>query len=160
MHDLTDGDPDLPSGRYQHRYVYRADSSGYPVNVGAGANGWCPSIHMPKEAARIFLRVTDVRAERLQDITEKNIRAEGCVDQCCMCSFNKALGAHGIDCGKGIEKAVECTLHMAFPDNGFLWLWDSTIKKTDILRYGWKANPWVWAIEFEKIEKPEGWTNV
>ena len=38
----------------------------------------------------------------------------------------------------------------------FAWLWESTIKKSDLDRYGWDANPWVWVIEFERCEKPEG----
>lgn len=37
----------------------------------------------------------------------------------------------------------------------FAWLWESTIKKSDLDRYGWDANPWVWVIEFERCEKPE-----
>ena len=79
---------------------------------------------MPKEAARIWLKVTDVRVERLQDMTDDDAEAEGCFDY-----TSTALG---------------------FPD-----VWDSTIKKSDIDRYGWDANPWVWVIEFERCEKPE-----
>lgn len=67
MHELTTGDPDLPSGRYKHRYIYKASDPDYPVDVGVGNKGWRPSIHMPKEAARIFLRITNVRVERLQE---------------------------------------------------------------------------------------------
>lgn len=84
-----------------------------------------PSIHMPKEAARIWLKVTDVRVERLQDMTDDDAEAEGCFDY-----TSTALG---------------------FPD-----VWDSTIKKSDLDRYGWDANPWVWVIEFERFEKPKG----
>ena len=84
-----------------------------------------PSIHMPKEAARIWLKVTDVRVERLQDMTDDDAEAEGCFDY-----TSTALG---------------------FPD-----VWDSTIKKSDLDRYGWDANPWVWVISFERCEKPEG----
>lgn len=83
-----------------------------------------PSIHMPKEAARIWLKVTDVRVERLQDMTDDDAEAEGCFDY-----TSTALG---------------------FPD-----VWDSTIKKSDLDRYGWDANPWVWVIEFERCKKPE-----
>lgn len=85
---------------------------------------WKPSIHMPKEAARIWLKVTDVRVERLQDMTDDDAEAEGCFDY-----TSTALG---------------------FPD-----VWDSTIKKSDLDRYGWDANPWVWVIEFERCEKPK-----
>lgn len=88
-----------------------------------------PSIHMPKEAARIWLKVTDVRVERLQEITEVQAQAEGC-------NSGLLTGA--------------CTARGQFED-----LWNSTVKKSDIDRYGWDANPWVWVIEFERCEKQE-----
>lgn len=90
---------------------------------------WHPSIHMPKEAARIWLKVTDVRVERLQEITEVQAQAEGC-------NSGLLTGA--------------CTARGQFED-----LWNSTVKKSDIDRYGWDANPWVWVIEFERCEKQE-----
>ena len=95
----------------------------------ADVTKWNPSIHMPKEAARIWLKVTDVRVERLQEITEVQAQAEGC---------NSGL------------LTVACTARGQFED-----LWNSTIKKSDIDRYGWDANPWVWVIEFERCEKQE-----
>ena len=131
LHDRTAGKPDLASGRYLHRYIYKADNSNYPVNIGVGANGWHPSIHMPKEAARIFLRVTDVRAERLQDIIIEDIRKEGLT----------SMAVHAGDTEIAYEE--------------WKLLWDSTIKKSDIPLYGWDANPWVWVIEFERIETDE-----
>ena len=103
-------------------YYYRADGDLRPEGW---RGAWHPSIHMPKEAARIWLKVTDVRVERLQDMTDDDAEAEGCFDY-----TSTALG---------------------FPD-----VWDSTIKKSDIDRYGWDANPWVWVIEFELCEKPKG----
>lgn len=127
MEDLTVGEPDLPSGRYLHRYVYKADNLGYPVDVGVGATGWRPSIHMPREAARIWLRVTDVRVERLREI--ENIAAEG---------ITMIPADNDRD-----------------PRFYFIRLWDSTIKPADRARYGWEANPWVWVIKFERCEKPE-----
>ena len=93
---------------------------------------WHPSIHMPKEAARIWLKVTDVRVERLQ-----NIDGKGCVKE-------------------GIEEEPLKHVGEDFVKGMFHDLWDSTIKKSDIDRYGWDANPWVWVIEFERCEKPEG----
>ncbi|WP_346998026.1 hypothetical protein [Coprococcus eutactus] len=123
------------------RYIYRADYSDTEKFYRGGKEiemKWHPSIHMPKEAARIWLKVTDVRVERLQE------------------------------CGKGwcldIEKEGIVT-----PQNPILYIsdekfhealryefekmWNSTIKKSDLDRYGWNANPWVWVIEFERCER-------
>lgn len=83
---------------------------------------WRPSIHMPKEAARIFLKVTEVRAERLQDITDDGAEKEGCND-----ATSTAMG--------------------------FPFVWDTTVKKSDLSKYDWAANPWVWVISFERCEK-------
>lgn len=105
------------------QYVFRADKiaeSGFKND----SHIWHPSIHMPKEAARIWLKVTDVRVERLQNMTDDDAEAEGCFDY-----TSTALG---------------------FPD-----VWDSTIKKSDVDRYGWDVNPWVWVIEFGRCEKPK-----
>ena len=114
-------------------YVYRAscEDNEYP-----SADTWHPSIHMPKEAARIWLKVTNVKVERLQEIAESGIRKEG-VD---------------VD-------PKECAGKFDFTSELFFLfqrLWDSTVKKSDIDSYGWNANPWVWVIEFERCEKPEG----
>ena len=91
---------------------------------------WRPSIHMPKEAARIWLKVTDVGVERLQEITIDGIRNEGLL----------SMAVHAGD--------MEIAL------NEWEILWNSTIKKSDLDRYGWNANPYVWVIEFERCEKP------
>ena len=108
-------------------YLYRADQKPGMKNPGK----WFPSIHMPKEAARIWLRVTDVRVERLQEIDEDGIRAEGLTSAC----------VHAGD--------------MEIAAQEFALLWDSTIKPAGLDRYGWAANPWVWVIAFERCEKPE-----
>lgn len=89
-----------------------------------------PSIHMPKEAARIWLRVTDVRVERLQEMWASDVSKEEIY-------FTKPTTAD--------------EMLMAFSK-----LWNGTIKKSDLDRYGWDANPWVWVIGFERCEKPEG----
>ena len=91
---------------------------------------WHPSIHMPKEAARIFLRVTDLRVERLQEITEIEARSEGAE----MIQIARELWSYR----KGFEK-----------------IWNSTLKHMNHIRYGWAANPWVWVISFKRCEKPE-----
>lgn len=63
----------------EQRIAYRADENRHEIQKPAEwyEGKWIPSIHMPKEAARIFLRVTDVRVERLQDITEEKAQKEG-----------------------------------------------------------------------------------
>ncbi|WP_243000139.1 hypothetical protein [Ruminococcus sp. AF31-8BH] len=104
-------------------YMYRA------TDEISGDAKWHPSIHMPKEAARIWLKVTDVRVERLQEITADDIRNEG-------------LSSAAVHCGD-MEIALK-----EWED-----LWNSTIKKSDLGRYDWNASPWVWVIEFERCEK-------
>ena len=118
------------------KYYYAATDT-IPFNTYVDKNGvghdhapWRPSIHMPKEAARIWLKVTDVRVERLQEITETQAQAEGC-------NSGLITGA--------------CTARGQFEG-----LWNSTIKKSDLDRYVWSANPYVWVIKFERCEKPEG----
>ena len=119
-------------------YIYRADDklADLPTFKESSKLIYRPSIRMPKEAARIWLKVTNVRVERLQQITEVGIRKEG------------------------IEvDPKECVGKFDFISELFFLfqrLWDSTIKKSDLDRYGWDANPWVWVIEFERCEKPEG----
>ncbi len=93
---------------------------------------WKPSIHMPKDAARIFLKVTDVRVERLQDIDDEGAKTEG---------SNVGIGI--------AEKMREGAI------DRFKKIWDSTVNKKDIDKYGFNANPWVWVIEFERIDKSE-----
>jgi hypothetical protein len=117
-------------------YYYRADGELRPE----GWRGkWHPSIHMPKGAARIWLKVTNVRIERLQDVTEDGAKAEGAIDN------------------RGFIHSPENEydrIHTA--REHFIKIWNSTIKKSNLNCYGWDANPWVWVIEFERCEKPKG----
>ena len=113
-----------PNGYYYYEDWQRNDI--------ADVTKWKPSIHMPKEAARIWLKVTDVRVERLQEITSEQI------------------------CREGVEVEYPHVLNGEEKRYAFSRLWDSTIKKSDLDRYGWNASPWVWVIEFERCEKPEG----
>ena len=93
-----------------------------------------PSIHMPKEAARIWLKVTDVRVERLQDITPKDAENEGVGNL-----FYEDIGYSENNYGTEVDSEY------GIAKEQFAWLWDSTIKKSDLDRYGWNANPWVCA---------------
>lgn len=140
-------------GKYYYRADYDSDyldqcetlSGGYPASCRnhPGCDGcmatstrihWHPSIHMPKEAARIWLKVTNVRVERLQEISAESALAEGA---------DKYIHTNG-----GLDENMTIT--------SFIGIWNSTIKKSDINRYGWDASPWVWVVEFERCEKPEG----
>ena len=109
----------------KERYYYKADDNDFHCV-------WHPSIHMPKEAARIWLKVTGVRVERLQEITEEGAEKEGCR-----------------------ESVDSKTKFRTSAILNFYEVWDSTIKKSDIDRCGWAANPLVWVIEFERCEKPK-----
>lgn len=135
--DLNDSDQIIDG---TEKYYYRADGENpTPYNyflVHRNGNDehrdfpvWRPSIHMPKEAARIWLKVTDVRVERLQDMDKMDAVKEGIDTRLCI-NLNHALAK-------------------------FKKLWNSTIKKSDLDRYGWDANPYVWVIEFERCEKPQ-----
>lgn len=122
------GKPIVPT-----EYVYRADN----VHVDGILPDitWHPSIHMPKEAARIWLKVTDVRAERINDMTLDDFLKEGVMIR--PEAFNDPDNAY-----------------MQAKD-AFIDIWDSTIRKPELKRYGWDADPWVWVIEFERCEKPD-----
>lgn len=111
-----------------HTFFYRADKTIQNIL-------WSPSIHMPKEAARIFLKVTNVRAERLQCMSWEDICNEGIIP----------------------DSNIRDKFSFEMLCNNFKNLWNSTIKKSDIDSYGWDVNPWVWVIEFEVCDKPEGW---
>lgn len=126
-----------------HKYTKRvgngeschlAEFYGYKASIANSEDAnepWKPSIHMPKGAARIWLKVTDVRVERLQDITEDGTIKEGCI----------------YDTEYNLGKSARIRGHFAD-------VWDSTIKRSDLSTYGWGANPYVWVIEFERCEKP------
>ena len=90
-------------------------------------NRWHPSIHMPRAAARLFLRVTEVRANKLHDVNYFDCLSEGVP-----------------------YRQMETDVVQDFSA-----LWDSTIKPADRPIYGWRANPWVWVISFERVDRPE-----
>lgn len=111
-------------------YIYKADDKLADLEAFKTSTKilYRPSIHMPKEATRIFLRVTDVRAERLQDITIDGIEHEG----------------------------IPLTYPIVYLINSehlkrFVDLWDSTVKKQELDIYGFDANPFVWVIEFAMV---------
>lgn len=130
-------------------YVYKAD--GENIDHLGNVIKWHPSIHMPKEAARIWLKVTDVRVDRLQEMKPVDVIKEGACPDCWDCL--NTYGESGSQCCYGTEEQCsQCDEVMMEWEK----LWNSTIKKSDLDRYGWNASPWVWVIEFERCEKPEG----
>lgn len=119
--------------KYKGNYHYKADGKHAALDklVCGSFFKWQPSIHMPREAARYFLRVNRVYREKLHDMTLDDFLSEGVVLR--PEAFND-------------------------PDNAYYQakdqyaaLWNSTVKKSDLDKYGWNANPWVWVIEFERV---------
>jgi hypothetical protein len=104
-----------------HRFAERCDRH----------QQWRPSIHMPRWASRITLEITEVRAERVQEISEGDAKAEGC----------------GLGC---TVKSERFGRYMSAGQYAFASLWDSINANRGL---GWEANPWVWVIGFRKLER-------
>ncbi|KVO11765.1 hypothetical protein WJ73_19665 [Burkholderia ubonensis] len=96
---------------------------------------WRPSIHMPRWASRITLEIIGVRVERLQDISEADARAEGVTIE----EWHKV--GHCLGPGRGADQPLSI--------RAFRELWDGL---NAACGYGWDANPWLWVIEFRRIE--------
>jgi hypothetical protein len=130
------------------RYMYRAnyiDNEKFYCNGKEVSIRWSPSIHMPREAARIFLEVKNVRVERLRRIDAEGIRAEGITE------FTKDGKLFKYSTQFGDMPTIPWADMPETPEMAFEMLWDSTIKSEERDNYGWNANPWVWVIEFERI---------
>ena len=145
------------------RIIYKADEQNGPVER------WLPSIHMEKRDARIFLRVTDVQVDRLQDITEEQARAEGVGDP------YDYQPPEWYEAHKELAHSAEIAAYaglwdrlyakpMPVKENGKVVRYESypweNIKETRTYRgKPWLVigNPWVWVIEFGRTGKPAGW---
>ena len=138
VHRLTGSAGDKMYLEYPN-VLYRADSSTMLViddEVWKYVDGkfrWRPSIHMPRWASRITLEVTDVRVERLQEITDDDARSEGAVNDDWDEWYDNVRN-YAIP-GSRIER----------PRDVFHYLWDSIYSKRG---FGWDTNPWVWVVEF------------
>lgn len=113
----------------------------------AADSKWRPSIHMPRWASRLTLEVTDIRVERLQYISEEDAKAEGILElgKCnppdySMTGYPRSLSQYGHDKCIGFKTAVDA----------FHGLWDSINASRG---YGWDSNPWVWVVEFRRVEQ-------
>lgn len=140
---------------YGGEYRYRADYKDHDIvaadrgNVSISANmvRWRPSIHMPKEAARMFGRVTGLRVQRVQDTTDEEARREGCADRA---DFHRVWN----DCYakprpvKGEDGEI---------DHYESWPWEDIRETRTYKGKPWYVigNPWVWVTEFERITKAE-----
>ena len=134
------------------RETFRPKSHSFPIGehfeykATAQADGnptdepWKPSIFMPKDAARIWLKITDVRVERLKDISEEDSIAEGCSKYG---PFNEYRGSLHPNSGAMKFRAY------SNPIDAYKCVWLSINGENS-----WNKNPWVWVIEFERIEKP------
>lgn len=122
------------NGYFSGHAIYAADGDftwGDDDGYEDGRSCWKPSIHMPKAASRILLEITDVRVERLNAISQENAQAEGME----LTGWRPTYS----DPDSGGEVMT--------PYDNFAELWSSI--------YGdesWKANPWVWVIEFKRVE--------
>lgn len=119
--------------------VYRAD-----MEPEAEPYPWAPSIFMPRWASRITLRITDVRAERVQEISEEDARAEGIE-----WTEDGPLHAHFLDPHFG-GKNVPAWLNFRTAREAFAVLWDTI--NGDRPGCSWDDSPWVWVIEFERVQ--------
>lgn len=178
-------------------YVYKADGGDLAPTI---SGKWSPSIHMPREAARIWLRVTGVRAERIQDITVDGVLREGTpdVEPPPICrkeisypeSFPKGFDEWDEARQEEWIQSTARARYIGWCDYAdrlikkFAEIWNKcyaspqSVKENGIIvryeSYPWEdiqetrtyrglpwlviGNPWVWVIEFERCEKPEGWT--
>lgn len=119
--------------RKEKRIVFKARMNDYPIQD----DRWRPSIHMPKAAARIWLRITDVRVERLHDISEADAIAEG-IETSYSGLFFKNYQPKPTAWGDGSL--------VSEPEHSFKSLWQ-TINGEE----SWLQNPWVWVVKFEVL---------
>lgn len=124
-------------------YKYAADFSKSDVEHLKGC--WTPSIHMPKEACRIWLEITDVRVERLQDISKPDALSEGVEESIQWWDGREDQTSHK----NYLAKGTEWNWFLNDPILSFKSLWKSINGEES-----WNSNPYVWAISFSKTSKP------
>ena len=109
-------------------------------------NGWQPPLYMPKEAARIFLKIKDIKAQRVQDITEDEVFKEGMVTD----ELEDMIQGKE-DMARGLKQSNVPVFETNYYREAFKNKWDIKYQSRG---YEWNKNPWVWCITFEKVEKP------
>ncbi|HHG0795960.1 hypothetical protein [Klebsiella pneumoniae] len=141
IHDYCDENGHVDERRYARSIPRHRGNYWHPVYQEAWGNEsredrdfpWRPSIHMPRWASRILLEITDVRVERLNAISEEDARAEGIIDGGCL------------NCGE--PEPCGCANPEPDATDAFAYLWQSIYGQEN-----WNANPWVWVIEFKRVE--------
>lgn len=158
MGNTDGGEPDLESGNYSFRYIYYADNPNYPVDYENGSNGWNSSRAMPHEACRIFLKITEVKPERLQDITREGAIKEGIYQLPESDRPESLCWTYKRDLRDGYIKRNSFPEYIG-PVNCFANMWDSIILKNrgyqPLHNDGWVVNPYVWVYNFQRISKEE-----
>lgn len=124
-----------------HDLAYRATTPAYWPEEGR----WRPSIHMPRWASRILLEITNVRIERLNAISPEDAESEGL--ECT--NFTGFGDEHGLPSYPEPDVYFDPLKKQwkEYPPEAFAGLWESIYGEGS-----WKANPWVWVIEFKRVE--------
>lgn len=137
----------------KHNYLYRADFPYEDLEKLKNIMRWGSPKCMPRKAARKFLRVTDVQVERLQDITEDGVCEEG-AEPLIQCPNERTIyyPDGGMEACYNTSCCKPCYFDKPYSELFGKLVWNSTVKKSDLDKYGWDANPWVFVIGFEKLE--------
>ena len=131
-----------PGGWPVDRVQYPATDKSPADNI-VGGYWWNkrPSIHMPRWASRLSLKITEVRVERLCDITDKDARAEG---------VDHAAPPPGTEPDEDLAVVGYPPPGGSFARDNFRHLWQKLNEKRG---YGWSTNPWVWVLSFEMADQ-------
>lgn len=133
--------PDEWCEKLENIWVNLSDPENYKIDSTARDRKWRPNIFLPRWASRLTLKTTDIRIERVQDISEEDAKAEGV----------KLVGAWIRTQDKLYEDYLDRTgVGLLSAKESFQTLWDSINSKSG---HSWDKNPWVWVIEFEVINK-------
>lgn len=145
--DLTGTGIEATTGKFEG-FAYRADtpagSYGDEVRKEYGLK-WTPSLHMPRKACRILLEITAVRVERLNDISVEDAKAEG------VRAFGNNFGNGPAYCDYLLPNLDDAAEWYNCASDSFKSLWKSIYGAEN-----WRANPWVWVIEFRRVEAQHG----